>query len=334
MDISQFGTDLKKAYKVNQNAIDIELLKMVASKSLQQARFISDVDDRYIGTGKRLEKILQPYQKGFTPHTDKLKAYPEETIVKGIKINYELDSDELDTIMRSVLNHLTRGKKTKLDTKSAAKIMNWIFSNIAITQAREIETDIFYTGRYAAPTPGTPGDAVDSVDGIEKKIEDAVTAGMIAEITLGAYTDTTTFAHAEDYVKQLPAAVKYSGKKILLNCSPEYHEAAFYSRRADLGPNANYSENFEIKLGPQKNIVLNPLISMAGKKRIFNTLPGNMIWCHNQTGEENMLTVTPRPDEDVIRITGQFKAAPGFDFIGIPGGTSDTQLVWSSDEPI
>lgn len=331
MDLSAFGSELKRYYTQNQQAIDVELMRMSDAPSIAECRPITGVQDRYLGKGKRLEKILQPGMKGFTPLVNKLAVHPHETVVRSVKIDYSIDYDDMEAITRSVIGYLAEGKRSNVSRESVASVYNWVLSSIIAAKARETEMNIFWKGAYSAPTHPTPGSAGDVVDGLKKVITDAVTANKLALTTQGAYTESTTYDYAEEFADSLPDSFVMSYARIPIYCSPTFHKDAWKNRRTQYGTNQDYTGKEEIVVGSLGRCVLKPLLSMSSEKRIWATLPGNLIWCSNYMAEDRMLTVTPREDEREVRITGDYKIAPGFDFIGVDSATNDTQLVWCTD---
>ncbi|NME67195.1 hypothetical protein [Flammeovirga aprica] len=331
MDISTFGSEMKRYYTQNQAMIDIELMGMGDAPSVQQCRPIAGVQDRYLGKGKRLEKILQPGMKGFTPLVNKLAVHPHETVVRDAKIDYSIDYDDLRRIQQSIIGYLTAGRRSNVNQQSVQSIYNETLSSIISAKARETEMDIFWRGQFLAPTYPTPGAAADVVDGVKKVLTDAITAGTLAPSVQGAYDNTTTLDYADTFADSLPDSLVLSYPTLPIYCSPTFHKDAFYNRRSKYGGNNDYNSKEIITVGALGRCYLVPLLSMSSESRLWTTLPGNLIWCSNYTGEDKMLTVTTHEDEREVRITGDYKIAPGFEFIGVPSATNDTQIVWVTD---
>jgi hypothetical protein len=295
----------------------------------QYLTVIPGIKDQYVAKNKHLESILQPYIRGFTPKADKLRIAAEITQVKRAKIDYEIDSDDIQEMEQSAMGIMLAGVGSD-PTNLPGGVANMIFNAILDKADEEMEMDLVWNGNFAAATYPTPGNAIDINDGFDKVLDAAETSGKMIPFALGAYTDAEVLDYTEEFVKNLPIPVKRKNMPIFMSVKNE--ELYWENRRTKFGTHNDHTNDAVLTVHKFKNIKPVGLPSMGDSKRMFTTVPGNMIMCEDGTREERRLSVTLKRDERCIRITGDFKVGFGFRAIGRVGSSDlKDQVVFCND---
>lgn len=148
-----------------------------------------------------MTQVLQAWKKTFSP-TDPLTMEPKTIDLQKIKIDVQETPDDLEESWLGFLARLDRAGN--LD-RTQWPFVRWYIEEHLIPRAHEQHelSEIFW-GIYTAPPVGaTPGAEGETMDGLNKKIEDYKTATIIDPITTGApNTDDVLFlGELEDFVK-------------------------------------------------------------------------------------------------------------------------------------
>ncbi|UZR93156.1 hypothetical protein [Chondrinema litorale] len=326
MNLEELNAALGAYFRLHQAQIEAFLTQGFYTR--QFLTIISGVKDQYVANNKHLASILQPYIRGFTPKTDKLAFGTEITQVKRAKIDYEITSDDIVDMEKSALGILLQGVGSNT-TNLPSGIANMVFNSILDKSEEEMEMDLVWNGAFDEATYPTPGDAEDINDGFDKKLDSSIDSGRLTPFALGAYSDAEVLDYTEEFVKNLPTPVKRKSMPIFMSVRNE--ELYWENRRTKFGTHTDHSDDSVLTVHKYKNIKPVGLPSMGDSKRMFTTVPGNMIMCEDGTGEERRLTVTLKPDERCIRITGDFKVGFGFRAVGKISSSLNDQVVFCND---
>lgn len=234
----------------------------------------------YVVENAEATEILQPYQGAFTPKGS--VTHSEETIrVRPIKLDMEFTEVDLEKWWNS-------WQVDRFDPEKDP--MNWTFPKYILERElmpkfRDDLNRVAWLGEYAAPTPGTAGDAVDAVDGYKKIIADLITANKIQDYATGSITSSNIREKVEEFLAQIPDEITSKGGVLLM--SPKHRRWYVYDYRGefsaipqiinpDRGPRPVFADDF--------NIELKSVATMSGSDRwIF--LPNgrqNMVWVSRQ----------------------------------------------------
>lgn len=234
----------------------------------------------YVVENAEADEILQPYQGTFTPKGE--VTHSESSIrVRPIKMDMEFTEVQLEKWWNSWMVDRFDVEK---DPESWS-YWRYILEKELIPKINDDLNSVAWLGSYAAPTPGTAGDAVDSVDGFKKVIADSITSLAIPAanvITTTALTSSNARDKIELFLDGIPEEITKKGGRIL--CSPAVRRYYFRDYRAEFtqspGP-------FPTNNMPQKvfiddyNVSIEAVASMAGSGRIIflpNNRPNNMVW--------------------------------------------------------
>jgi hypothetical protein len=140
---------------------------------------------------------------------------------------------------------------------------------------QDLELNEIWAGVFAAPTPGTAGNAGTAMNGFRKFIADQITASRITPFVTGALD-----ADAAAFVDQVEAFVDSISKKYwsapMDLCMNETNQRKFMrGYRAKYGQNANFQDN-KGKVD-FTNLTIVGLPSMGTSSRIWCSPKGNLI---------------------------------------------------------
>jgi len=231
-------------------------------------------DNTYSAPNASMSDLIQAYQWEFTPKGDVTFDAVENKLQK-IKIDIIWTADDLEAFWDSwMVEWHEIGKDEKQWT-----FHKYLYQEVMLPKILEELNHNSYNGTYLAPTPGTAGLSINSVDGYGKKIADAITASDLTPYPTGALVAGTMVNQVESWCDSFP--VLYRDKPGDIYMSPTHAKAYWRNYRANFGTgNSNMgNENNALKIdATNKRIV--PIAAMEGKDRlIFNpSATKNMIW--------------------------------------------------------
>lgn len=245
----------------------------------KQFHLVYTKQDVYDQANVVTSSVLQPWQKQFTPSGD-LTFKPSRSPLQRVKIDWEHDSYEL---VGTYANFLRQEGGVP---ESQQKITPYVMAMIAKQHVQDVEMKACYKGVHQAPTPGVAGPAEDSIDGVRKKLNDAVSATTITPITTGApSSDNVDFVgQIEAFVDQIDALDR--SNPLTLNMSDTL------ARRFRRGMRVKYKDQGLDKselsqLIDYPHITVLGQHAMSGSSKFFCTPAGNAVKAINvydQTG--------------------------------------------------
>lgn len=263
--ITEFGAYYLKS-DVNKN----RLFTLIRAASITASVFTPIVTDDtvYRASEARMTRVLQPFQKAFTP-INGLSFEPSEIKMYKMKIDASEYPDDLEATWLGFLADKSLSRKDW-------PFVRWYVEEHLIPQAKEdYELLEVFAGVFAAPTDGTAGAAGTSMNGIKKQLADYITAGRITPITTGApsATNTTWVGQVEGFADNMNT--KYWGVKQQL-CMSEMN-----ARKFARGYQEKYGKDTNYKDGkgevPFTNLTVIGLPSMNGSNRIWCTPKNNAV---------------------------------------------------------
>lgn len=159
-------------------------------------------------------RVLQPFQKAFTPIGD-VTFKPTEIDLFRLKIDTKFTPDDLQYSWLGFL------KANNLD-RTTWPFVRWIVEKFFVAQHKQDrEMNEIFKGVYAAPTAGTAGAVSSAMNGIRKIIRTKYAAGNTGVLALGAIPSAADdfCTYVEDFVKGLPELVKTLGGTIVMSRS-------------------------------------------------------------------------------------------------------------------
>ena len=311
--VTEFG-EFYLGNEKNQNAAAILKLPYEDTETLEL--FPLEVTDSQ-GVERRAEvtqdRILQPFQKAFTPiGTTTLK--PKEIAMYRMKIDLEFYPDEL---VKSWVGFLA-----KMDDLERANwpFIRWYIERVMMPRhKKDLETLEAYTGVYGAPTPGTAGSASTAMNGIKKTINLGIADTTITPIVLGAVpSDAEDFVtYVENFVAGIPEL--YRNESLTIAMSKALQRK--YRQGVREKYNMHYAQSADLDaVLDNENIKVKGLHSMSGATKIWTTPEWNKARLVNGIG--NMSNVKVESQKRAVQLYTDY-------FLGLGFWVND--VVWTND---
>jgi hypothetical protein len=258
-------------------------------------------------------KLVQPFQKGFTQKGG-VTLVPNEIRKYNIKIDDEFYPDE---IKATWLGFLASANVSRKDWP----LVKWLLEDYYKKQIdRDMELDEYYNGTYAAPTPGTPGPASTSMNGLKMQLQAGVQDASMHSVNLGALAVDTIFDQVEQFTDAI--AEVYQGVEMKICMSRYWYKKymqdkrtqGFYQKTSDKEIDAG------IDFTPQSVL---PLAMMTGTDDIFCTPKANLIHLTSETDTKSSFKV--EESKRVVSVMADWWEGLGF---GINGA------VWTNKQAV
>jgi hypothetical protein len=267
-------------------------------------RKVPGISDEYVSTLSRHTEFLQPKQPGWQP---KGAASFESRInkVRPIKMDVTLTDEDLDQLHRSYLAYMAseEGQRDKWP------IVKYIVQEHIVPAIREEIAAFSANGVYVAPTPGTPGDSINSVDGILTIITNEITDSNLGALTTGEFEQTTIIDQIDAWIDQQPTKYRKMAGNIL--ASPEVVAMYWRARRAQFGGNTDYKGSYDMinVEGTKKTLIA--IDEFAGTQRILETPKKNLLCMYDQIEVPTTPFFIQQEKRD-LHILTDFKRGYGF----------------------
>ena len=255
------------------------------------------------------QDLIQAYQWQFTPNnSDTLSAVDNK--LQKIKVDIVITADDLEKFWDSYMVEWHEIGKDPLDWSFPRYLYDEVYDPKIL---EEMNTNA-WKGQYTAPTPGTAGLSINSVDGYEKKMVDAVTAGDLTEYPTGALVEASMVNTVETWIDTLP--IPYRDASGLIRMSPTNAKKYYRNYRGEFGSakGTDNNQNRELRVEmTNKRIV--PVNAMEGSNRIifFPEVTKNMIW-GTRRGFPTYLNIRWERQERVIKGLGEIYRFYGFEY--------------------
>lgn len=286
MNATQLITEFGAYYLGNQGKQNADRLIQqlnVPAKTMEAFTSILSDDTIYQASETRIDKLLQPFQKGWTPKGT-VEFLPIKIEQFKMKMDFEDTPDDLEATWAGFLT----GKGIK---REEWFFIRWLLEAHLIPQLQQdFELDAVYKGRRVNPTAGTPGAAHESMDGMGAVIERHIADGRTTPITLGAIE--TNPVHFVEQVQDLAKQVddRYKGTPMQLNMDRTLAER--YEEGFDEKYNVNYRQDtnsFKVKYNA--NLVVVGRDSMINSERMWATPKKNAILLKKRTQNMGMFEI-------------------------------------------
>lgn len=267
---AQFGAYYKPGSDNEKN-----LREMIYNKS-RIATLFQDrptTDTIWRGTMAELNRIVQPFQKAWTP-IGELKFTPNEVAMFKLKIDLELYPDDIEATYLGFL-----GSLPELDRKNWP-LVRYLIEKHAMSRKDKDMLSEYFLGVYAAPGVGVAGAANTAMNGLRKVIRDYNTAGKTnlgnGPIASGAAAadDADFCVQVEEWVEALPDEFKPELDVVIMSDK----NARKYMRGKRKKYNINYAQVTDLMtIEDQSNIRVVGDVAMNGSDLFFTTIPDNRI---------------------------------------------------------
>ena len=221
---------------------------------------------KWRGARSFMGQVLQAWQKTFTP-TDPLTMKPKTIDLQKVKIDVQECPDELEESWLAFLARLDRAGQ--LD-RTQWPFIRWYIEEHLIPRAHEQhEQSEFFWGVYAAPPAGpppAPGAEGQTINGVNKKIEDYKTAGDITPIVTGApdADDEIFLTQLEDFVKEARAQLpQYANRPMQLIIEYSNYLCALRGFRKKYGMHNDFT-------GTNMDLIIDTNVTIHGSAAMSN----------------------------------------------------------------
>lgn len=161
---------------------------------------------------EELGEILQPYQSQFTPKGS-YTIESEDIIAKKVKVDLQVTESELEQFHHKYKTEWASIGKNPVEWS----FPRYLWEKLLAGKLNEELAELSWSGVFVAPTAGTPGNSLASVNGVEKIIADKITATTVTPVTVGALSPSTMISKLETFCENLPKKVRNKRGKILMS---------------------------------------------------------------------------------------------------------------------
>lgn len=246
-------------------------------------------------------ELLQPFQTQFTPKGT-VTFLPKQIPLYNVKVDQSFYPDALKS---QYLSFLT---SENLD-RTTWPFVRWFIEVYVMGAIAHDLTQNLYAAEYAAPTPGTAGNANTSFNGLKKIINDGITAGSIVPITTGApNADAKTWAgQIETFCTGIPELYWSTAMKLIMSRSL----ALRYKQGRRVKYNSNYAQVDEaMAVQDFEQILVTGRGSMTGSTKIWATPKNNAILAFK--GGSNRHIVEVEKVDRLVKVYTDFWIGLGF----------------------
>ncbi|MGK4567831.1 hypothetical protein [Flavobacterium sp. 3HN19-14] len=222
------------------------------------------------------QEIIQAFQKQFTAKGN-LTFKPNEIRLRNIKIDLSLYPDDVKGSWLGFLGSLTDQERKNWP------IVRYLLESEVVPQLKmDLETKAYFKGVYVAPTPGTPGNAADCMDGIKVMLDEGIADNSMQMLTLPEEpSKTNMFDSFELIADQLDDTL--SAVPVTIYASTKNVKAYLRDKRNTHGSDVNY-DGKKITIDFADNVKIVGLPSMAGSNYIWATPDFNYLYLRRQNG--------------------------------------------------
>ncbi len=288
--VAQFGAYYKPGSENQKNLRDM-LYKPGETAADFQARPTDDTIWR--GTKASLDRVVQPFQKAFTPLST-ISFKPNQFSLFKLKIDVKEEPDDLEATYVGFLTSIPEIERANWP------FVKWLIEkHIMPKKEEDLEVDEYFGGVFVAPTPNVPGPAGTSMDGIRKVIRGYNTAGRTnlgnGAIATGAAADDDVdyCSQVEQFVADLPTHFRKKIDKVFM--SPENELKYKRGKRKKYGLQVNFltgqgvSDLLTVEDFP--NAIIAGRESHAGSDLLWTTIAANRIRPQKKAALANTMAV-------------------------------------------
>ena len=258
-------------------------------------------DTIYRASESRFARVLQPFQKAWTPLAN-VTFVPVQIQMFKQKIDTQEYPDDLEGTWLGFL------AGDGIDRKQWP-FVRWLVEVHLLPQAKQdYELNEVYAGSYAAPTPGTAGAAGTSMDGLKKAINAAITASRITPQALG--TVPTVPEDLVDYLEAFADGIdkRYWNIGMMVGMSQSNERTYKRGLRIKYGRDLDFTgTNATIK---ETNLTVVGLPSMVGANKIWCTPKNNVLQLSKKTQNQNAVQIDSI--DRLIKIFSDWWSGVGF----------------------
>lgn len=262
-------------------------------KPIETAMYFKDrptSDTIWRGTQATLDRVVQPFQKAYTP-IGTLTFIPNKFDLYKLKIDKDEYPDDLEPTYEGFLADVE-----DLDRKNWPFVKWFIENHIMPRKDEDLETNEYFNGVFVDPTPGVAGAAGTSMNGLRKVIRDYNLAGRTnlgnGPIATGAPADSDVdfCTQVETFVDGIPSMFRKKLDYIFMSHDLETKYKRGKAKKYGLQLNfMDTKDKFSIEDYP--TVSVKGLESHTGSGLIWTSIPDNRIRPIKKGALVNMMKV-------------------------------------------
>ena len=144
---------------------------------------------------------------------------------------------------------------------------------------------ISWAGEYVAPTAGTPGAAINAVNGFGVNLETWVSDGRLTELNTGVIDLSNMVEQTRDFIKLIPNPYRYAPGRIMMSRTNAQAYADDYQYRYPTRSVNENQQDLQYLRVDHFNKVIQGCVAMEGSDRmvvVYDSMPSLIIG--NRTG--------------------------------------------------
>lgn len=278
--IAEFGS-----YYIDngQNMSDLLMRPFVPFGTREAFTNVPTEDTQLRWSDVTVSEVLQPYQDTFT-EKGSVEFKPVKIDLQQVKIDQSFNPNSL---VYSWLGFLTSSKTDR----TTWPFVRWFIEIYLMNQVMEdMEKKVIFYGDKVAVTPGTPGLAIEVMDGVKELLKAKIAAGDTTAIGVGAPP-----ADAADFVTYMETLAKsideiYWTKNIVFNMSRS--NALLFKEGMQKKYNINYAQVAELQaIRNFENFRVAGRDSMRASNNVWGTPQENAVFATKGFGNANAFEV-------------------------------------------
>lgn len=274
--VTEYGAYYENA---GQNKDRLKKLLMQPVETEKYCTVVTTEDTTWKLGKSLIEKILQPFQNGWTPKSA-ASFKPNVINLRKLKVDEEFNPDDIEDTWLGFL------AANEMDRKNWP-VVRYLIEELYINKLFEDwENEAIFKGVYDAPTPNVAGDPADVIDGFRKLIIDGINDSTINRVTLSsALAADNIFESVETFADSISGV--YKNKSMNLFMSPTWARAYKRDKRNEFG----YTDNNLSGAVDFTNLSVIGLPSMEGSNVIFTTPKENMFVLNGRRSKSPAFTI-------------------------------------------
>ena len=231
-----------------------------------------------------LGKIVQPFQKGWTPK-NAAAFTPNELRQYHFKVDEEIWPDDIEAIW---LGFLSSDSEKRKDWPLIKFLLEHPDQGYLAKINADMEMEEYGKGVFAEPVPGLGGLTGSSMDGLIHLLQNGVNAQTINSVDIHALTTDTIFDQVELFVDGISEL--YQNTKMKICMSPAWRKAYLRDKRTQgfyqIGSGADINEGVDFT--PQQVFALP---SLSGTDVIFATPQTNLLHLTKKSANKTKIDI-------------------------------------------
>lgn len=272
VDLSAVVSDLGAYLQVPKTAIEIWSRLFTGLELNPYLTKKGGVTGSYAGVASSTSELMQPFQQGFTPKgTTTFTPFMNQ--VYRAKVDFLLDN--IDDVVGSWLMFLHDETVERKDWP----LVRFIVEKELLPKLVEEMNAAMCRGVYVAPTAGTAGTSLGTMNGLLKIVADQITATALTPIATGTIAASTGLDKFETFADGIDP--KYSGKGGVIFCSKTLERYYKSDYRATFGATNDQAAKNQTKLD-HYNIEIVGLEGFATSSRMVFVQKGNLLGLYDK----------------------------------------------------